>query len=209
MFRVKEIFYTLQGEGRQAGRAAVFCRFSGCNLWSGREEDRAKALCQFCDTNFLGNILTFADEKSLLYALTAVLPQESYQNIRPYVVFTGGEPSLQLTQELIDILHEHNWKIGIESNGTHTLPLRLDWICISPKAGTKLLILHGNELKLVYPQNACNPSDFAHLNFQSFILQPCDNGNETRHNTELCIEYCLRHPQWRLGVQMHKWIGVR
>lgn len=218
-FRVKEIFHTLQGEGIRAGRAAVFCRFCGCNLWSGREEDRSAAVCTFCDTDFTGaDAGVFESEAELAGAIArafppTVRPAAHGAEARPYVVLTGGEPSLQLTPALVDALHERGFEIGVESNGTRPLPPGIDWVTISPKAGAPLAVTAGNELKLVWPQAGCSPEDFARLDFAHFILQPRDDAPRGRddagRNTRLCIDYCLTHPQWRLGVQTHKWIGVR
>ena len=209
-FRVKELFYTLQGEGVHAGRPAVFCRFSGCNLWSGRPEDRATAKCRFCDTDFVGADAGVFAVKGLADAIEAAFPpleRGCYGNRRPYVVFTGGEPALQLTPELLDELHGRGFELGVESNGTLPLPTGLDWITVSPKGSNPLVTTTGDELKLVWPQPGCCPEDFEHLPFRHFLLQPCDDG--TPDNTQRCIEYCLRHPRWSLGLQTHKWIGVR
>lgn len=219
-FRVHELFYTLQGEGAHTGRAAVFCRFAGCNLWSGREADRASALCRFCDTDFQGvngsggGVFT---EASLVEAIEQtfslpVLEACRRARVRPYVVFTGGEPALQLTQSLIDTLHTCGFALGVESNGTLPLPQGLDWITISPKAGTILHTTSGHELKLVWPQPGSpadfTPESFEQLNFERFTLQPCDDPNR-KANTAACIAYCLAHPQWHFGLQAHKYIGVR
>lgn len=223
-FVVHELFHTLQGEGAHTGRAAVFCRFAGCNLWSGREEDRAAALCRFCDTDFRGPTGSGGGrftEDELVNAIVAAFPQASLAESRagsekPYVVFTGGEPALQLTQKLVDRLHAEGFELGVESNGTLPLPAGLDWITVSPKIGVPLAVTTGHELKLVWPQRcpqrddatACTPDDFVHLAFARFTLQPCDNA-ERDANTALCIAYCLAHPRWRLGLQCHKFIGVR
>lgn len=223
-FHVKEIFYTLQGEGMQAGRAALFCRFSGCNLWSGREEDRATAACPFCDTDFLRpDAGVFSTETELVAVLVEAFPPQLRPAgkdappaggsglPRPYIVFTGGEPALQLTAGLVEELHAKGFEVGVESNGTLPLPPGLDWVCISPKAGTRLATRAGDELKFVWPQDGCRPEDFEDLRFRHFILQPRDGGTaaDNRHNTQICIDYCLNHPRWRLGLQTHKWIGVR
>ena len=212
MFRIKELFHTLQGEGVQAGRPAVFCRFSGCNLWSGRPEDRASARCTFCDTDFVGaDAGEFETAGALAEAIAATFPQVSpkaYGKRRPYVVFTGGEPALQLTEELVSILHKRGFELGVETNGTLPLPPGLDWITVSPKAGNPLVTVSGNELKLVWPQEGCRPEDFEALDFSHFILQPCDNALN-RANTRDCVAYCLTHPRWSLGLQTHKWIGLR
>ncbi len=210
-YSVKEIFLTLQGEGAQAGRAAVFCRFSGCNLWSGRETDRAQATCRFCDTDFRGvhgpggGKFTTADE--LADRIRATWPRNSDPLARPLVVCTGGEPLLQLDPALIDALHHRGFAVAVETNGTCPAPSDLDWICVSPKGGTEIHIEQGNELKLVYPQANTQPEQFEHLDFTHFFLQPMD-GPELAANTEEAIAYCLRHPRWRLSPQMHKLLGI-
>jgi 7-carboxy-7-deazaguanine synthase len=208
-YTVKEIFYTLQGEGVQAGRAAVFCRFAGCNLWSGREGDRAKAICQFCDTDFVGTDGAgggkFATPDDLAAAVAAQWPTGS--GGRPLVVCTGGEPLLQLDEPAINALHAKGFEIAVETNGTQPAPNGLDWICVSPKAGAELVLKHGTELKLVFPQSQAMPEQFEGLDFKHYFLQPMD-GLEGKRNTRLAIEYCLAHPQWRLSVQTHKVIGI-
>lgn len=209
MYTVKEIFYTLQGEGRQAGRAAVFCRFSGCNLWSGREEDRSKAVCQFCDTDFVGTGPDggkFATATALAARIASQWPTGSGGT--PYVVCTGGEPLLQLDAELIDALHAEGFEIAVETNGTIAAPAGIDWICVSPKAGAPLLQTSGNELKLVYPQATQLPETVGHLQFDTFYLQPMD-GPELAANTRAAIAYCMAHPRWRLSVQTHKVVNIR
>jgi len=209
MYTVKEIFYTLQGEGRQAGRAAVFCRFAGCNLWSGREEDRSKAVCQFCDTDFVGTGPDggkFATATELAAHIASQWPAGSGGT--PYVVCTGGEPLLQLDAELIAALHAEGFEIAVETNGTIAAPAGLDWICVSPKAGAPLLQTSGNELKLVYPQATQLPETVAHLQFDTFYLQPMD-GPELAANTRAAIAYCMAHPRWRLSVQTHKVVNIR
>jgi 7-carboxy-7-deazaguanine synthase len=215
-YTVKEIFYTLQGEGAQAGRASVFCRFSGCNLWSGREEDRSRAVCQFCDTDFVGTGPDggkFGSARELADAIDRCWggpPGDS--NRAPtrvkYVVCTGGEPLLQLDDALIDALHERGFDVAVETNGTRPAPPSLDWICVSPKAGAPFVQTSGSELKLVYPQENAPPEKFAGLDFHHFFLQPMD-GPDIERNTEDAIEYCLRHPQWRLSIQTHKLVGIR
>jgi 7-carboxy-7-deazaguanine synthase len=212
-YTVKEIFYTLQGEGARAGRAAVFCRFSGCNLWSGREEDRSRAVCQFCDTDFVGigpDGGKFSSATELADAIDRCWRPADFGDVAAtkYVVCTGGEPLLQLDEALIDSLHARNFEVAVETNGTRPAPRALDWICVSPKAGAPLVQTRGNELKLVYPQPEAPPERFAGLDFENFFLQPMD-GPELARNTELAIEYCLRHPRWRLSVQTHKLVGVR
>ena len=208
-YSIKEIFYTLQGEGAQAGRPAVFCRFSGCNLWSGREEDRAGAICRFCDTDFVGidgpGGNKFVSAKSVADAIAERWPNQS--GGRRFVVCTGGEPLLQLDQALIDALHEHQFEIAIETNGTLPLPSGVDWICVSPKARAELAVHSGDELKLVYPQEGAEPDRYRSLQFRHFFLQPMD-GPEQRCNTQLAVEYCLAHPQWRLSLQIHKQLGI-
>ena len=208
-YSVKEIYYTLQGEGGQAGRAAVFCRFAGCNLWTGREEDRAKAVCQFCDTDFVGTNGPgggkFDTPDSLASAVASHWPQ--VQRGRPLVVCTGGEPLLQLDERLIDALHTAGFEVAVETNGTQPAPRGLDWICVSPKATAEVVLTRGSELKLVFPQAEAMPERFVDLDFQHFFLQPMD-GLECKRNTKLAVEYCLAHPQWRLSVQTQKVIGI-
>ena len=209
MYTVKEIFYTLQGEGANAGRAAVFCRFSGCNLWSGREEDRARAVCQFCDTDFVGTGPDggrFATPDAL--AISIERAWRGDRDDQRFVVCTGGEPLLQLDDPLIDSLHDRGFTVAVETNGTRSAPASIDWICVSPKAGAELVQLGGNELKLVYPQPNALPESFQTLAFEHFFLQPMD-GPHTAENTRLAIDYCMTHPRWRLSVQTHKIVGVR
>ena len=207
-YTVKEIFYTLQGEGAQSGRAAVFCRFSGCNLWSGREEDRSRAVCQFCDTDFVGTGPDGGRFASATELADAVDRCWLGRAGRRYVVCTGGEPLLQLDEKLIDALHDRGFEVAVETNGTKPAPPSLDWICVSPKAGAPFVQTSGNELKLVYPQENAPPERFAQLDFEHFFLQPMD-GAETALNTERAIEYCLAHPKWRLSIQTHKLVGLR
>jgi 7-carboxy-7-deazaguanine synthase len=215
-YTVKEIFYTLQGEGAQAGRASVFCRFSGCNLWSGREEDRSRAVCQFCDTDFVGTGPDggkFGSARELADAIDRCWGGPSRNSDRglgreKYVVCTGGEPLLQLDDALIDALHDRGFDVAVETNGTRPAPASLDWICVSPKAGAPFVQTTGSELKLVYPQENAPPEKFAALDFRHFFLQPMD-GPDIERNTEDAIEYCLRHPQWRLSIQTHKLVGIR
>ena len=208
-YSVKEIYYTLQGEGARTGRAAVFLRFAGCNLWSGREEDRATATCNFCDTDFLGTdgpgggkFLT-ADE--LADAIGAEWPER--EKAKPYVVCTGGEPLLQLDAALIDALHRRGFEIAIETNGTLMPPDGIDWICVSPKAGAVFVLKCGNELKLIFPQKGAEPERFSALDFANFFLQPMD-GPMRNENTRAAAAYCMAHPQWRLSLQTHKLIGI-
>jgi 7-carboxy-7-deazaguanine synthase len=208
-YKVKEIYYTLQGEGNQAGRAAVFCRFSGCNLWSGREEDRAKAICQFCDTDFwgmdgvLGGKFTAAE---LTDVVSSLWPKNN-NSARPYIVCTGGEPMLQLDETLIDHLHQAGFEIAIETNGTILVPDSVDWICVSPKAGAPIVQNKGQELKLVFPQQEAIPEQFVGLDFEHFYLQPMDGPN-VAVNTKLAIEYCKHNPIWKLSIQTHKILQI-
>jgi 7-carboxy-7-deazaguanine synthase len=208
-YAVKEIFKTLQGEGAHFGRAAVFCRFAGCNLWSGREQDRATAQCQFCDTDFVGmdgtGGGTFTDPMALAAAIEAEWAGPTYGR---YVVLTGGEPLLQVDEHLVDALHSLGFEIGVETNGTRPAPAGIDWICVSPKAGTDLVLRSGNEIKLVYPQTNAMPDKFEHLSFEHFLLQPMDCVDAVSC-TEQAIEYCINHPRWRLSLQTHKTIGIR
>lgn len=207
---VKEIFYTLQGEGAQAGCAAVFCRFSGCNLWTGREQDRARATCTFCDTDFVGvndDGGKFATADALADAVDRCWPRDT-DATRKLVVCTGGEPLLQLDGAAIDALHARGFRVAVETNGTRPAPNGLDWICVSPKAGVPVVLTRGDELKLVYPQREAPPARFESLDFTHFFLQPMD-GPALVENTRAAIEYCLAHPRWRLSVQTHKIAGVR
>ena len=210
-YAVKEIYYTLQGEGAQTGRAAVFCRFSGCNLWSGHEEDRASAICQFCDTDFVGTDGRgggkFFSAQELARAVASTWTASYFSRSRPYVVCTGGEPLLQLDEDLVAAFHAKGFEVAIETNGSRLPPPGIDWVCVSPKAGSELLLRSGDELKLVYPQAGAEPENFQHLDFQRFFLQPMD-GPERDANINLAIEYCLLHPQWRLSLQTHKLLGL-
>ena len=204
-YTVKEIYYTLQGEGANTGRPAVFLRFAGCNLWTGHEQDRASAICQFCDTDFVGGT-KFASAAELAEEVAS----QWFGNgtSKRFVVITGGEPTLQLDQALIDSLHDLGFEIAIETNGTIEAPQGLDWICVSPKAGTVVKQRTGNELKLVYPQHGITPEQFERLDFEHFFLQPL-YGPNTEQNTELAARYCLEHPRWRLSLQTHKLLGMR
>jgi 7-carboxy-7-deazaguanine synthase len=227
-YTVKEMFYSLQGEGAQTGRPAVFCRFSGCNLWSGRDADRPAAICKFCDTDFVGangrGGGTFETPYALVDAITAKWPARYPTRARPFVVFTGGEPLLQLNQPVVDVLHHRGFEVAVETNGTLLPPSGLDWICVSPKAGADLVLRHGHELKLVFPQADLPPArfetpapvrrgtppavePFEGLDFQYFFLQPM-YGPEFACNVLLAMEYCLEHPQWRLSLQTHKMLGI-
>lgn len=209
MYSVKEVFYTLQGEGAHSGRPAIFCRFTGCNLWSGREEDRSSAICSFCDTDFVGtdgqNGGKFATPEALVTHLQRFWPCDS--NTPPYLVCTGGEPALQLDQALVDALHLQGFIIAIETNGTKPLPKGIDWICVSPKADTQVIIQQGNELKLVYPQQLAPPERFSGMIFEHFYLQPLD-GIDADESLRRSLNYCLEHPQWKLSLQTHKIIGI-
>lgn len=210
-YAVKEIFYTLQGEGAQAGRPAVFCRFAGCNLWSGREADRESAVCRFCDTDFVGTDGTgggrFPDAAALAAAVAAQWPEGA--GGRPYVVCTGGEPLLQLDSPLIEAFHAAGFEIAIETNGTRPVPDGIDWVCVSPKAGSQLVVERGNELKLVFPQAEpeARPENFLSLRFDNFFLQPMDGPDRTE-NLQVTIAYCLANPSWRLSLQTHKIVGI-
>ena len=208
-FAVKEIFLTLQGEGSHAGRPAVFCRFAGCNLWSGREQDRSRAVCKFCDTDFVGTDGTSGGRYRTARELAVAIEAEWAAGERNrFCVLTGGEPLLQVDDELVFELHERGFEIAIETNGTLAPPAGVDWICVSPKSTSDLAILAGNELKLVYPQADAPPEKFAHLRFDRFLLQPMD-GPDVAVNTRRAIRYCLDNPQWRLSVQTHKHVGIR
>ncbi len=211
-YTVKEIFYTLQGEGGQAGRAAVFCRFAGCNLWSGREEDRASAVCNFCDTDFIGTNGwgggKFGTAQALAAAVAALWPADAAGKVgKPLVVCTGGEPLLQLDTAAVEALHAQGFEIAVETNGTQPAPPGLDWVCVSPKARAPLVLTSGSELKLVYPQPTALPDRFEHLDFKHFFLQPMD-GPAREANTQQAVAYCLAHPQWRLSLQTQKVIGI-
>lgn len=210
-YSIKEIFATLQGEGAQAGRAAIFCRFSGCNLWSGLEAHRAKADCTFCDTDFVGMDGShggrYVDAESLAQAISHIWDVASADHARRYVVFTGGEPLLQLDKKLIDAMHRAHFEIAIESNGSIHVPQGVDWICISPKPGPETIQKRGDELKLIYPQKHIKPERFVDWNFRHFFLQPMDGPFYERHLKET-VSYCQSHPQWRLSLQTHKLIGI-
>ncbi len=210
-YSVKEIFFTLQGEGVHAGRPAVFCRFAGCNLWTGREEDRASATCKFCDTDFFGigaDGGRFVTAAELAEAVAKRWPMADETAGTRFVVCTGGEPLLQLDEAAIDAFHQLGFTVAVETNGTLPAPRGLDWVCVSPKAGAPLEIQGGDELKLVYPQPGAEPERFGHLAFGNFLLQPMD-GPEREANTNAAVAYCLAHPQWRLSLQTHKALGLR
>jgi len=206
-YKVKEIYYTIQGEGHHTGRPAVFCRFAGCNLWSGLEKDRDTAICKFCDTDFWG-----MDGKNG-GKYRAELLAEVIRSLHPptekeiYVVCTGGEPALQIDKELVSVFHQNNLIMAIETNGTLALPEGIDWVCVSPKADTEIVVTHGDELKLVYPQVENLPSQYEHLNFTHFYLQPLDDQDQEEH-IKSSVKYCMEHPQWKLSLQTHKILGI-
>jgi 7-carboxy-7-deazaguanine synthase len=208
-YAVKEIFYTLQGEGANTGRAAVFCRFAGCNLWTGREQDRAEATCQFCDTDFVGTDgpggAKFASAEALARAVATAWPATSLE--RRFVVCTGGEPLLQLDAPLVNALHDQRFEVAVETNGTLPPPDEIDWLCVSPKAAAPLVIQSGDEIKLVFPQDGVDPVQFEQLAFEHFFLQPMD-GPDLEANTATALQYCLTHPRWRLSLQTHKLLGI-
>lgn len=207
-YKIKEIFLTLQGEGAMTGRVAIFCRFSGCNLWSGREEDRSKAICKFCDTDFWGMDGTFGGiytKNELAKFVNELWPIEKNNK---YIVCTGGEPLLQLDYELVDAFQSFGFEVAIETNGTIEAPKNLNWICVSPKANTEIVQKNGNEIKIVFPQVGINPKDFEQLNFEHFYIQPMDN-NQKDENVKKSIDFCLENPKWKLSVQAHKIIGIR
>jgi 7-carboxy-7-deazaguanine synthase len=209
-YSVKEIYYTLQGEGFHSGSPAVFCRFSGCNLWTGREEDRVKAACTFCDTDFVGTDGPlggkFTDPRDVADVIANQWPVGETRG-RPLVVCTGGEPLLQLDEPLVVELHKRGFTVAVETNGTRVPPPGIDWICVSPKQGTEIVLRRGSELKLVYPQLGALPDRFADLDFEYFFLQPMD-GDRRTENTRAAVEYCLTHPQWRLSLQTHKFANI-
>ena len=214
-YAVKEIFYTLQGEGANAGRPAVFCRFAGCNLWSGREEGRAEAVCRFCDTDFVGTDGpgggSFAEAGALADAVAAAWEGEEDEGAAGparFTVLTGGEPLLQLDRPLLDALHARGFEVAVETNGTLPPPPGIDWLCMSPKAEAPTVVTTGDELKLVFPQHGGEPERYRHLDFRHFFLQPMD-GPDVERNTRLALAYCLAHPGWRLSLQTHKLLGIR
>ena len=209
MYTIKEIYYTIQGEGFHTGRSAVFVRFSGCYLWTGHEKDRENAICNFCDTDFIGTDGPgggkFQTPNDLVKNVVSKWPSRSKE--KRFVVFTGGEPLLQMDEELINVLHFNKFEIAIETNGTVKAPKNIDWVCVSPKAGSDLIITKGNELKLVYPQHGIDPSQYENLNFDHFSLQPMDNEN-LNENIQKTIKYCHEHPLWRLSLQTHKFVVI-
>ncbi|HEY0377486.1 MAG TPA: 7-carboxy-7-deazaguanine synthase [Pyrinomonadaceae bacterium] len=211
-YSVKEIFFTLQGEGANTGRPAVFCRFSGCNLWTGHEKDRADAVCQFCDTDFVGTDGPgggrFETAAEVARAVSEAWPAgQRAARVRPLVVCTGGEPLLQLDEELVAAFHRAGFEVAVETNGTRPAPRGIDWLCVSPKAGAELVLRSGQELKLIFPQENAEPALYERLDFQHFFLQPMD-GPSREENTRLALQYCLAHPQWRLSLQTHKLLGI-
>ena len=209
MYSVKEIFYTLQGEGARAGRPAVFCRFAGCNLWNGLESGRGEAVCKFCDTDFIGTDGTLGGKYKTAKELASLINSQWPKSHEfKYVVLTGGEPLLQVNAELIDELHILGFEIAVETNGTIKAPVGIDWICVSPKSNSKMLQVSGNELKLVYPQFDADPKLFEGLSFDYFYLQPMD-GLSKRKNTESAIDYCQENPRWSLSIQTHKLLDIR
>ena len=208
-YTVKEIFYSLQGEGNRAGRPAVFCRFTGCNLWSGREQDRAKAVCRFCDTDFVGTSGAFGGRYATAEALAdqiVLLWPEDYPESR-YVVFTGGEPLLQLDEPLIAVMHQYGFEVAVETNGTLPMPQGVDWVCVSPKIGAKLVVTKGDELKVVVPQAGQDLKAYEQLDFTHHYLQPMD-GENAQQNVKIAVETCLKHPQWKLSLQTHKYLQI-
>ena len=211
-YAVKEIFYSLQGEGAHAGRPAIFCRFTGCNLWSGKEKHRAEAVCSFCDTDFVGTDGEgggdFSQADDLAKRVKEYWPTSIVDAIHPYVVCTGGEPLLQLDEVLIDAFHAEGIEVAIETNGTLPIPKGIDWICVSPKSGSTVVVEQGDEIKLVYPQDGHQPSDFTHLKFNFFFLQPMFD-DAKNNNVNETINYCLKHPRWNLSLQTHKLLGLQ
>ena len=210
-YSIKEVFYSLQGEGFHAGRPAIFCRFSNCNLWTGREEDRAKAICQFCDTDFIGtdgqNGGRFKTADDLVQHLLQFWPDSK---VHPFVILTGGEPLMQVDETLTTAMHAAHFEIAVETNGTKPAPAGLDWICVSPKANTEIVLTKGDELKLVYPQPTMMPKQVEDLDFDYFYLQPMadTNTNLNQKHTKMALEYCLKHPKWNLSLQTHKFLGI-
>jgi len=207
MYSVKEIYYTIQGEGFHSGRPAVFCRFSGCNLWSGREEDRHKAICKFCDTNFWGTDGINGGKYTLEGLVAVILSLFPDEGVSPFVVFTGGEPALQLDQPLVQALHNEDVTIAIETNGTVPLADNIDWVCMSPKAGTDIVVTSGHELKVVVPQVGLDPEDFSKLDFLHYYLQPMES-KDWDDNVIYAVNYCKSNPFWNLSVQSHKYLGI-
>lgn len=211
-YLIKEIFYSIQGEGVHSGRPAVFCRFAGCNLWSGREVDREKAVCKFCDTDFAGcdgaEGGNYSTAEELIEKIEQLWPEKDLKDSRKFIVCTGGEPLLQLDERLLSVLHARNWYVAVETNGSLLPPAGIDWVCVSPKAGAELLLRSGQELKLIFPQPGANPERYENLDFQHFFLQPLDSP-EIEKNTRLALDYVLSHPRWRLSLQVHKILGIK
>lgn len=208
MYAIKEIYYTIQGEGFHTGRPAVFCRFSGCNLWSGREEDRSKAICQFCDTNFWGTDGENGGKYELSELVSRIKALYPKGQSNPYVVCTGGEPALQLDETLVQALQKEGFEVAIETNGTHKIPKSLDWVCMSPKANTDIIINKGDEIKIVVPQNGINPKDFERFDFKHFYIQAMES-EQWNDNIKHAVDYVLNNPKWRLSVQTHKYVGIK
>jgi 7-carboxy-7-deazaguanine synthase (Cx14CxxC type) len=206
-YKIKEIYYTIQGEGFHTGRPAVFCRFSGCNLWSGRAEDRHKAICKFCDTNFWGTDGLNGGKYTAAGLTDKIISLHPKGKSHPFVVCTGGEPALQLDEELVESFHQAGLEIAIETNGTIMLPQNIDWVCVSPKADTEIVVTRGQELKLVYPQKENIPEMYVELDFEHFFLQPLDDKNQLK-NIHKTVQYCLNNPKWKLSLQTHKFIGI-
>lgn len=212
MYSIKEIFYSLQGEGARTGRPAIFLRFAGCNLWNGREEDREHAICSFCDTDFVGTNGTYGGKYStadeLAFTIKELWPQTNQSTSKPYVVCTGGEPLLQLDASLIEALHRSGFELAVETNGTQEVPEGVDWICMSPKPNTIIKVRKGNELKFIYPQKELNPDSFSNLEFEYFYIQPMDS-LDFKENIQKSLAFCLENPQWNLSLQTHKILGIR
>jgi len=206
-YLVKEIFYTLQGEGTHAGRPAVFCRFSYCNLWTGREQDRSRAVCSFCDTDFVGTNGEGGGRYPTAEQLAEAVVRSWPGGGRPFVVCTGGEPLLQLDGAAVQALHARGFEVAVETNGTRPAPEGIDWVCVSPKAGAPLVLTRGDELKFVFPQAGVEPETFARLDFRSFRIQPLDDADVVEHTAD-AVKYCLQHPQWSLSLQTHKHLGI-
>jgi len=211
-YSVKEIFYSIQGEGFHAGRPAVFCRFSGCNLWSGKESDREKAVCKFCDTDFAGcdgdGGGRYPTAGSLVEKMEKRWIHQKGKTLKPFAVLTGGEPLLQVDKEILLLLHQKGWEVAVETNGTLLPPQGIDWLCVSPKAGTELAVRSGQELKLIFPQPGAEPEKYETLDFRYFFLQPLDS-SERGENTKMALDYVLSHPNWRLSLQIHKMLGIK
>lgn len=208
MYAVKEIHYTIQGEGFHTGRPAVFCRFSGCNLWSGREEDRSKAICQFCDTDFWGTDGENGGKYNLRYLVDKICDLYPQDQPNPYVVCTGGEPALQVDESLVKALQERGFEVAIETNGTHPLPASLDWVCMSPKANTAIIIKSGDELKIVIPQKGIDPKNFENYDFKHFYVQAMES-EQWDENIQYAVRYAMDHPLWKLSIQTHKYLGIK